>query len=96
MKIINWLLSQLNPMQLIEFLASFVVNLLPGLKTQSLGWLGVLIGIYNVIATPETVAKLCEAGIICLEGNPVWGWITTGFAFLVLVFRKATGLKNGN
>jgi hypothetical protein len=88
--IFKWILSKINPDVWMDYLAGLVVNFLPGLKTKGLSIIGMIIGVYNLIATPENIKKLCDAGIVCLEGNPIWGKVLLVFSFLAMVFRKAT------
>jgi hypothetical protein len=92
MNIWKWILDKINlPL---DFIAQLLMNVFPGLKTFAVGIGAVIVGVYNVIATPENIKSLCNLGVICLEGNQAWGLVTGIFGLLAIIVRKSSNLKS--
>jgi hypothetical protein len=77
----------------INRIAKVISKYFVGNKTNYLGYIGLIIGAYNLIVELDIIKELCIRFDWCFEGSTIWGAITTVMSYLILLFRKATEIK---
>ncbi|MBK6546383.1 MAG: hypothetical protein IPG12_14095 [Saprospiraceae bacterium] len=83
--------------KLFSFLASKIFGgIAPKQKTMILGWLTTIVGTFSILFSTESVQKLCEQNIICLDGNAVWGGVLVVIGVLIKILRFVTGQEYGD
>lgn len=78
----------------LEFLAKFIINILPGNKTKILGIIGILVSVWTWIVEKGILADICLKFGWCIEGTKFHGWVSAIFAFLMMVTYKAAEMKH--
>jgi multisubunit Na+/H+ antiporter MnhG subunit len=69
-------------------------KLLAGKKLTSLGWLCTIVGALSVAIDTQTIQKLCDEHVVCLQGSTAFGIIIMVIGEFIKAFRAATALNH--